>query len=347
MAINFTLKKISLGIILLSSVQFAKAQFKGGSDDGADFAVAFNQPLGRNIFRGGVDDGTDFAIANNQPLGRNIFRGGVDDGADFAAAFSQPLGRNIFFGGADDGTDFAIANNQPLGRNIFRGGVDDGTDFAIANNQPLGRNIYTGGANDGWAMAFVANTPLPITLSDFNGRWQQNDGLLFWKTTTEINSSHFELERSFDGNSYTKIQTVNAAGQSNTTLNYSYTDVNIKKLVPANINSIYYRLRSVDKDGSATYSGVVVLKVSNTNEVEYAVFPNPAKDFVTITATQLPAVENAYIRLADVTGKVLILQKMTSSRQQISVSPYPNGTYFLQLITSDKVVYTQKIIIRK
>ena len=324
------------------------AQFKGGIDDGAEMAFSGNQPMGRNIFRGGVDDGTNTFLASNQPLGRNIFKGGVDDGTDVFLASNQPLGRNIFKGGIDDGTDMFLASNQPLGRNIFKGGVEDGSDFALASNQPLGRNIFTGGANDGWAMAFKANTPLPVTLTDFSGRWQDNNGLLFWKTTTEINTAYFELERSFDGNTYSKIQQITAAGNSTTTQNYQYADVDIKKLVPAGVTTVYYRLRSVDKDGAATYSGVVLLKLTGTsNNVEYAVFPNPATSFITITASGLPSVEGTYIRLADVSGKVLLLQKMIASRQQIAVAAYPSGTYFLQLVSTDKVVYTQKIIIRK
>lgn len=323
------------------------AQFRGGNDDGVTVRFAASQPLGRNLFLGGSDDGSEVTLASNQPLGRNIFLGGVNDGISFNLASNQPLGRNIFLGGSDDGFEATLASNQPLGRNIFKGGNDDGFDVTLASNQPLGRNIFTGGINDGWAMAFASNVPLPITLTDFSGQWQQNDALLFWKTTTETASSHFELERSFDGRNFSSIQRIAAAGQSSTAKSYRYTDINLKKLLPAGITTVYYRLQSVDKNGAATYSGIVMLKVSASNEVEYAVFPNPASDFITITASQLPAVEGAYIRLADVLGKVLVLQKMVSSRQQVSVSAYPGGTYFLQLVTAEKVIYTQKIIIRK
>jgi hypothetical protein len=323
------------------------SQYRGGNDDGTSIGVATNQPMGRNIFLGGNDDGLSTTVAINQPMGRNIFLGGDDDGVSTAVAINQPMGRNIFLGGNDDGLSTTVAINQPMGRNIFLGGDDDGISTVVATNQPLGRSIFYGGVDDGWAMAFASNVPLPITLTDFNGQWQQNDALLFWKTSSELNSSHFELERSFDGRTYNSIQRIAAAGQSSVLKNYQYIDVNLKKLLPIGVTTVYYRLRSVDRNGEGTYSAVVVLKTSNTNEIEYAVFPNPAKDFVTITASQLPAVDGAYIRMADATGKVLALQKMTASRQQISVSAYPNGTYFLQLVAADKVVYTQKIIIRK
>ena len=325
----------------------AHGQFRGGNGDGANVALGSNQPLGRNIFRGGDEDGGNFALGSNQPFGRNIFRGGTDDGLDFALGSNQPLGRNIFLGGVNDGTNFALGSNQLLGRNIFVGGADDGIDFALASNQPLGRNIFTGGVNDGWAMAFASNLPLPITLSDFNGQWQQENALLSWKTSSELNTSHFELERSFDGNNFTAITRVNAAGQSSTERIYNYSDVGVKKLIPNNGTTIYYRLKAFDKNGTSTYSGIVILKTSNSSVIQYAVFPNPAKDFITIsTIGQLPLIA-ATMRLADISGKILMVEKLTAAKQQFSVSALTNGTYFLQVLSDGKVAYTQKIIIQK
>jgi hypothetical protein len=338
--------RFSLVLLLVCLLQTTNAQFHGGVDDGQTVVLASSQPLGRNIFLGGVDDGTNVFAITAQPLGRNIFLGGIDDGTNVSAIAAQPLGRNIFLGGIDDGTNVAIITAQPLGRNIFLGGNDDGTNVSISPSQALGRNIFTGGADDGWAMAAAANVQLPITLSAFTGNWQQNDALLNWQTATESNSSHFELERSFDGSNFTTIGSINAAGQSNAVRNYSYTDVRVKYLLPQASPVVYYRLKAVDKDGTFVYSGIVILKADSVSQVEYAVFPNPAKDYINITANgSLPA--NAYIRLADVTGKVLLLQKMASNRQQLSVSNYASGTYFLQIIGENSVIYTQKVIIHQ
>jgi hypothetical protein len=348
------LRKILVGCLVLVATTTANAQFKGGVDDGTHVGQTSNQPLGRNIFVGGTDDGTSVGLAANQPFGRNIFLGGTDDGTSLGLATNQPFGRNIFVGGVDDGTSVGLAANQPFGRNIFLGGIDDGTSLGLAASQPLGRDIFLGGGNDGWALAFktAGNTPLPVTLTEFSGRWQQHDALLSWATATEVNSSYFELERSFDGKAFTKVQQIAAAGQSVSVRNYQYVDVAVGKLLPADAANVYYRLRSVDKDGTATYSGIVVLKAisgsGNTSTgIEYAVFPNPARDFVTISISQFPTAGEAYIRLLDVSGRVLLMQKMTSSPQQLSVSAFAGGLYFLQLIAAEKVVYTQRIIISK
>ena len=279
------------------------------------------------------------------------FKGGIDDGTQMGQSNNQPLGDNIFRGGSDDGTSLGLAVAQPIGQPIFRGGSDDGTSLGLAATQALGRSISLGGSDDGWAIAFKSkdSVPLPVTLTEFTARWQQSDALLRWKTASEVNTSHFELERSLDGTTFTRIQRVTTAGQSSSLKNYQYLDVNIGLLLPTGITAIYYRLRSVDVGGAASFSGVVVLQASHSggNAVEYAVFPVPAREVVTITARQLPAAGGATIRLLDGSGRVVVLQKMVSSPQQLSVSALVEGVYFLQLIAAEKVLYTQRIVVSK
>lgn len=346
-----TLHSAFVGCLLLLTATATKAQFTGGNDDGTHSSQGSSQPLGRNIFLGGNDDGSSVSLAFDQPVGRNIFLGGNDDGSSVSLALDQSVGRNIFLGGNDDGSNVSVAFDQLVGRNIFLGGNNDGSSVSLAADQLIGRTISLGGSGDGWVIALKATTtPLPVTLTDFSGRWQQHDAVLSWQTASEVNSSHFELERSFDGRAFTQIQRVAAAGQSSSPRSYQHTDANISALLPPGVTVIYYRLRSVDITGEATYSGVVVLTATHKasgSAIEYAVFPNPAQDQVTITASQLPAAAGTTICLLDVTGRVLLRQPMTSGRQQLSVSAMANGVYFLQLLAAGKVVYTQRILISK
>jgi hypothetical protein len=88
---------------------------------------------------------------------------------------------------------------------------------------------------------------LPITLLNFSATVQAFNAVeLNWTTTNEINSSHFVIERSIDGNKFSDINKVSATGNSTIKQNYSYLDNQA-----ANINSpvLYYRLKLVDKDG--------------------------------------------------------------------------------------------------
>jgi hypothetical protein len=94
---------------------------------------------------------------------------------------------------------------------------------------------------------------LPVSLLYFTGKLTGNSVLLQWATSSEINSESFVIERSVDGRSFTRLQTIAAAVMSGVTQQYEFTDVSL----PAGI--IYYRLKQTDIDGAYSYSPVVVV----------------------------------------------------------------------------------------
>ena len=69
---------------------------------------------------------------------------------------------------------------------------------------------------------------------------------------------------------------------------YQYTDKGIKTTL-ASGSRLYYRLRTVDINGGKTYSAIVVLTTATGDNIIYAVFPNPARDVITITCSTSPA----------------------------------------------------------
>lgn len=322
------------------------AQFTGGPDDGMASQTISNASLGRNIYKGGSDDGHAFMLASGQAMGRNIFLGGIDDGHTLAIAASQPLGRNIYLGGIDDGHSMALVSSASLGRNIFLGGIGDGNDVSAASSQPFGRNIYTGGVDDGWAMAQgtgIQVIPLPVVLFSFNGRWDENHALLDWKTASESNTARFELERSFDGSVFAAIGSRTAAGQSSSLLSYTYTDSLIRLHLP--LQTVYYRLRTVDIDGKFSYSGIVILKTEQNRTIQYTLFPNPARDRITVGASALTGKTTILIR--DASGKLVSRQDMNNLKESVPVYGLAAGVYFVELVSDNRSLYTQKLIISK
>lgn len=95
--------------------------------------------------------------------------------------------------------------------------------------------------------------PLPVELSSFTGEAEGRSNLLQWKTATEKNNSHFELERSTNGEEWEKISTVNGAGTTLHQQFYRYYDSNFEHAVN------YYRLRQVDYDGAERLSDIVAI----------------------------------------------------------------------------------------
>ncbi|MEM7162373.1 MAG: lamin tail domain-containing protein [Bacteroidota bacterium] len=101
-----------------------------------------------------------------------------------------------------------------------------------------------------WGISTI-NEPLPIELVEFEAsKLNKNKTLLNWQTLSELNSAHFEIERSRDGIHFTKIGKELAAGLSNVPIYYSFIDTE-----PYNGQN-YYRLKSLDFDGSFDYSAM-------------------------------------------------------------------------------------------
>ncbi len=171
---------------------------------------------------------------------------------------------------------------------------------------------------------------LPVKLTNFTALLLDNETKLNWQTTQEQNSSHFEIERSADGKNFDAIGKVNALGNSSSLANYSYNDKLAATALAA--TTIYYRLKSIDIDGSFEYSKIIPINLKKTNEL--LVFPNPAKDNVNVQATST-ANTKATVSIVDATGK-LVSQKNIQLLKgknifQIDISTLQNGQYHLRI----------------
>ena len=139
-------------------------------------------------------------------------------------------------------------------------------------------------------------TILPVTLVNFTATLKNNAALLQWTTTYEQHSSHFEVEKKTKENDWKQVGKVQAAGNSETPIDYTFTDD-----APGN-GVIQYRLKMADLDGTFTYSPVKT--IYNGTAGTALVFPNP----VTNGSFQLSAGNfrgQVTIRLADLNGRVV------------------------------------------
>jgi hypothetical protein len=110
---------------------------------------------------------------------------------------------------------------------------------------------------------------LPIELVSFNCDVVDNNILLSWLTATEINNDYFTIEHSIDGFNWYSLQTIQAAGNSNNTLEYSF----MHYFPDSKIN--YYRLRQIDFDGnSEVFRAVVCSKEIEVEEVKEVIYYN-------------------------------------------------------------------------
>ncbi|UII23958.1 T9SS type A sorting domain-containing protein [Fulvivirga ligni] len=136
--------------------------------------------------------------------------------------------------------------------------------FSSTSKVSFSEHVFTLGSGD------EAN-PLPVTLRSFTGENKGLENHLYWTTVSEINNSHFELERSSDGETFQFVAEIDGSGTTNDVVNYSYVDHN-----PVfGVN--YYRLKQIDFDGTTTTIKTIVrLTVDqDVRGINLVTYPNP------------------------------------------------------------------------
>jgi hypothetical protein len=182
---------------------------------------------------------------------------------------------------------------------------------------------------------------LPVVLVDFNAGLVNNAVNVTWGTEIEINSDHFNVQRSNDGSHWQTIGTVAAHGFSSTHLNYSFTD----QTPASGVN--YYRLQSVDKDGKNSFSAVKIVRGTVVKGV--SVFPNPATDYINVSLGN-DASATLSIRLVNQFGQVMQQQKLSHAAGTIvslQVKGYPEGLYYVQVAGDGGINQSSKVLITR
>jgi hypothetical protein len=177
-----------------------------------------------------------------------------------------------------------------------------------------------------WQINNIADSALKVSLDKFSGKSIGEEVQLEWRTLTEINNSHFEVQRSSDGVHFQTIGNVQGSGNSTKPEEYEFIDKN--PLV--NVN--YYRLKQVDFDGKASTSPIVAVKVSGGGS-ELSVYANKSKIQITIHS----AINGTgVLSILDMSGRKLLQQKLELQKgvQTLNVegSSLPKGMYVATLI---------------
>jgi uncharacterized repeat protein (TIGR03803 family) len=182
---------------------------------------------------------------------------------------------------------------------------------------------------NGFSSFYAANKAsivLSSSLLEFNARLinDNNDAQINWKTTNEINTNSFEIERSVDGRIFTKVGSVSANNTSGEH-NYTFKDEGISKL---NTQKIYYRLKQNDNDGKFAYSQIVVLNLSKNKNI--IIYPNPASETITLTLSNTILLHTA-ASLIDIQGREVKKFMINNYQEKIDIGNLPTGIYVIKL----------------
>lgn len=162
--------------------------------------------------------------------------------------------------------------------------------------------------------------PLLVQLTHFAATRAANGVRVAWVTASQVNSARFVVERSLDGRTFEDVASVPAPGS--TTHPHAY--ASLDRYAPA--GRLYYRLRQVDADGTATYSTTAAVAATAGGPAELTLSPNPARESLRLV-TERPT---AYaVRTA--LGQPVLTGTTTAGPTAVAVAGLPPGIYFFEL----------------
>jgi hypothetical protein len=179
-----------------------------------------------------------------------------------------------------------------------------------------------------FAVAYPSNTALPVELIAFTAQCQTEQVEVKWSTASEYNSSHFVLQVSEDGYNWSDLYVAEAAGFSNTVLEYTYTHKNAAR------TKMYYRLNQYDYDGALkTYNPI--MSNCTSDETVFITFPNPSVDAFTVVVNDELLSGTNVLTISDASGKAIysiaIELENGSGSFALEGLDLPAGLYYLQL----------------
>ncbi len=225
-------------------------------------------------------------------------------------------------------------NVSNIWENFGNGGTTGGTGSGISGSisstdgdpPPFGVTKFTIGETS----PDEGSRVLPVELMNFRANKKGEKVYLNWQTASEINTRHFEVERSFDGINFERIGIIHSKGDSEIIQNYSVIDA-----VP-NMGSNYYRLKIVDFDGYYEYSRMREMSFEQNRKLK--IYPNPVNEQLHIQGDNSLNEEGVF-EVFNTTGQRIYVGKyiFIHGRLKISIdeiNAHAPGTYFIRITTS-------------
>lgn len=183
------------------------------------------------------------------------------------------------------------------------------------------------------------SAPLPAQFISFSASQKnQHQVDLNWSTNREVNVNEFVIERSINATQWSAIGMMKAISDERTTNTYSFGD----HMPNAGMN--YYRLKQVDRDGHFVFSNIVLVNLVDKG-AGFSVFPNPAKDKITVYSSGglHPRMQLQLFKKDGVMVKSIFVQSANS--QMVDIGELSNGFYFLRIIDEKgSAVHVQSVI---
>jgi hypothetical protein len=209
--------------------------------------------------------------------------------------------------------------------------IEMGSDYTNYTNMLYGNGASNGGSYSAYSYVPISNITLPIGISDFKVEKTRDDVLLNWNLQNQPGLlTSFDIERSFDGFTFNKINNV----PFNNKYNYSYLDPKVASL--KNNGLIYYRLKQIEANNHFDYSIIKSVRLISSNNT-ILVYPNPVVNIANVEFIS-PVQQNVTITINDTKGALLKKIQFEAikgaNKLQLNFDQFNAGQYFVTVTDS-------------
>ena len=174
----------------------------------------------------------------------------------------------------------------------------------------------------------VGEVSLPVEITVFAANNTENGIRLSWETSSELNNSHFLIERSLDNENFVSIGQVNGQGTTTESNSYQFLDSD-----QSDSNTVFYRLKQVDFDGRFTFSQTISLDPRELRVADFKIYPNPVQDqaFIQFSGFGTDEIE---VSVYDLRGALVSTDKISGQSSVYPIKGISNlgsGSYFIQV----------------
>ncbi len=198
------------------------------------------------------------------------------------------------------------------------------------------------GSGDDIIVAGSGNFGLPLLFGAIKAEKKETGIQLKWTTFQEVNVSHYQIEHSKNGGTFTSIGRVYSINRFSE-WQYYFCDSNTIA------GNNFYRVKSVDFDGKIQYSPIVRIFNTMKNSSLY-IFPNPIINYnFSLNISELN--KGFYeLKIFNKIGQVILKEILFIDKSELRLNKQlkpslPKGIYFLQL-KNDKFNSVNSFIIQ-
>jgi alpha-amylase len=190
---------------------------------------------------------------------------------------------------------------------------------------------------------WVQGALLPVELVNFDATAKDDHVELSWRAASEKNFDGYQLERSVDGKNFDPIAWLPGNGSLTEPAAYTFLDHTAPRS-----ETLYYRLRMKDLDGSENFSSVRSARLNDAWE-KPLLFPNPTNSNAVLTFRS-PKAGAGNLALFDTMGTLVLRQEIALEEGvnalELESRSLPAGVYFAVLTSEGKVRWRERVVRR-